>query len=571
MKNVYSATRPTWSQMGRAEWKVILIASILVAGIGLVGDVVVDHVFLHMTTPDNRKDLSQYVAHGLWFLAETVFITIGCVLLIGFYKKLNIGKYPTTFLYSFILPETSSPNGKSQVVGYCQVVPNKETGEFEITGASYSWKAGQPNTDRGRVRFMSSKVYGSKEDEETTCHIQFKVHPADVQKRSYDHGILLFRLDKSAHRKADEGLGIYAGFLQATYKDAEGRDVNVRSEGYAEWSSNSKPSPKDLESELRERGNGLVAQLEAMLAASSQPTLWEEMREKEKDYMEENVWGLKIPTPQSVVLNPHLKPYIDRLLTQMLSLCGLEESAIGNFKALAEHEARLNRYDARVAYERELKAGLTGMIRSTKLEDALNRRAEVIKAQIEPYLEGDSLLDIGCGNGMIAELIKDHFKELKLIDVVEYLPWRLRQQLSFSKYEEGEPLSFDKSFDTVLLLTVLHHSRNPRRLLKFAWGVTRKRLIIIESVVGIHALEGNAKYELVRLPLELQIGYAAFIDWFYNRVLHNEVPVPYNFTTPEMWKTEFEQKGMKIERTIHLGQDIDIGPEYHILFVLRKE
>src|SRR6266404_2122881 len=259
MKNVYRATRPTWSQMGKAEWRVILIASLLVAATGLLGDFVVDHKFLHMVPAQTLTGYSEVMAHGLWFLAETVAVTLLCVLLISFYKTLNIGCYPATFLYSFILPATSNPSGKSQVVGYCQVVPNTLTGELEITGASYPWEAGQPNTG-GRVRFTSSKVYGSKEEEEeTTCHIQFKVHPADVQKRFYDHGVLLFGLDKTAHRNAGERSGIYAGFLQATYKDAEGQDVKVRSEGYAAWYSNTKPIPSDLESTLRSQGNGLVA------------------------------------------------------------------------------------------------------------------------------------------------------------------------------------------------------------------------------------------------------------------------------------------------------------------------
>lgn len=564
MKNVYRATRPTWSQMGKAEWRVILIASVLVAVTGLLGDIVVDHKIL----PHYQGSVFvSIVAHVLWGLVETTVITIGCVLLISYYKNLNIGCYPTTFLYSFTLPATSNPNGKSQVVGYCQVTPNTQTGEFEITGASYPWQTGRLIKDA--VRFRSRQVHGSKEKEETTCHIEFKVNPADAQKRFYDHGILEFRLDKTT-RSDGQGPDTYAGFMQAAYKDTEGRDVNVRSEGYGVWSSDTTPCPRDIERILEDKGSDLHSSLEAMLAASSQPTLWEEMREKEKDYMEENDWGLKIPTPQSVILNPRLKPYIDRLLTQMLSLCGLEEPAIGNFKALAEHEARVNRYDTRVAYERELKAGLIGMINETVLDDTLSRRAETIKAQIEPHLEGNSLLDIGCGNGMIADLIQGHFEEVQLVDVKRYLPSRLRRQLSFTKYEEGEPLPFGRQFDTVLLLTVLHHSRNPRRLLKLAWGITRKKLIIIESVVGVHNLAQNVKYELVDSPDELQIGYAAFIDWFYNRVLHNDVPVPYNFTTPEAWKSEFEQKLMNIEHTIHLGQDIDIGPEYHILFVLQK-
>jgi hypothetical protein len=141
--------------------------------------------------------------------------------------------------------------------------------------------------------------------------------------------------------------------------------------------------------------------------------------------------------------------------------------------------------------------------------------------------------------------------------------------LPFKTYKEGDTIS--GSFDTVLLLTVLHHSNNPLELLKLAWGATNKRLIIIESVVGVHNREPGVNYELVDASDENQIAYAAFIDWFYNRVLHDDVPVPYNFTAPGKWTSVFRENNMKLVQTIHLGQDIDIGPEYHILFVLQKD
>jgi hypothetical protein len=107
--------------------------------------------------------------------------------------------------------------------------------------------------------------------------------------------------------------------------------------------------------------------------------------------------------------------------------------------------------------------------------------------------------------------------------------------------------------------------------LKMAWAATRKRLIIIESVVGVHKAEPPVRYDLANASDENQIAYAAFVDWFYNRVLHDDVPVPYNFTTPERWQSTFLQHGMHLAHTIYLGQDIDIGPEYHVLFVLEKQ
>jgi hypothetical protein len=117
---------------------------------------------------------------------------------------------------------------------------------------------------------------------------------------------------------------------------------------------------------------------------------------------------------------------------------------------------------------------------------------------------------------------------------------------------------------------VLHHASAPLELLKLAWQATRKRLIIIESVVAIHKEHAGAKYELTNYPDEDQIAFAAFVDWFYNRVLHDDVPVPCNFTTPEGWQSVFLQEQMKLIETTYLGQDIAIGPEYHVLFVLEK-
>ena len=68
-----------------------------------------------------------------------------------------------------------------------------------------------------------------------------------------------------------------------------------------------------------------------------------------------------------------------------------------------------------------------------------------------------------------------------------------------------------------------------------------------------------------------QIGFAAFVDWFYNRVLHYDVPVPFNFTSAKRWQSVFLQNDMPVKRVLPLGQDIDIGPEYHVLLFLEKE
>lgn len=106
-------------------------------------------------------------------------------------------------------------------------------------------------------------------------------------------------------------------------------------------------------------------------------------------------------------------------------------------------------------------------------------RAKKILAKILPLLaDSQTVLDIGCGTGNIAELLIKNGKNLVPLDV---------RNLSFVKeikpvLYNGEKIPFpESSFDAALLICVLHHAKNPKNLLKEAKRVAKK-IIVVEDI-----------------------------------------------------------------------------------------
>jgi SAM-dependent methyltransferase len=183
----------------------------------------------------------------------------------------------------------------------------------------------------------------------------------------------------------------------------------------------------------------------------------------------------------------------------------------------------------------------------------LRNRSERIFSYIQPFIgEGDSVLDLGCGDGKVGELVALRKKsDVVLMDVVDYN----KTGLPLVLYDGRKVDCPDRSFDHVLLLTVLHHSDDPIAVMEEALRVADKSVIIIESVYF------NGPHKQVN----------KFFDWFYNRVLNNpKINVPFNFLTPTAWIKLFEKLGGKVMQMEHLGIDEPTVPEWHTLYVVDK-
>ena len=178
--------------------------------------------------------------------------------------------------------------------------------------------------------------------------------------------------------------------------------------------------------------------------------------------------------------------------------------------------------------------------------------APIVLNDIGPFLKtGERVLDIGAGGGWSGELISEKKGvKIQLLDVEDFN----RTKLPLMLYN-GEKIPFeDNSFDNSLLLFVLHHCKEPLRVLKEAIRVTKKRIIIHEDtysspfgriLVSINDFISNSPFFLTN-PLKMNM--------------------PYNYRKVADWERVFQDLGLRVvskRETTHFMTK-------HVLFVLEK-
>lgn len=119
--------------------------------------------------------------------------------------------------------------------------------------------------------------------------------------------------------------------------------------------------------------------------------------------------------------------------------------------------------------------------------------ADILYGILKDTLDGGELapkvLDIGTGNQLIAEeLQKKGLSPIVTTDVKDYRKHRQMRTPKEGLYfliARGEALPFsDNSVSWVTLIFVLHHAKDPSKLIKEALRVAKKGVIIIENDVS---------------------------------------------------------------------------------------
>ena len=159
-----------------------------------------------------------------------------------------------------------------------------------------------------------------------------------------------------------------------------------------------------------------------------------------------------------------------------------------------------------------------------------SRRVRVLAAHFAELIpRGHSVLDVGCGDGLIAAEVRQLRPDLHCEGVdVRLRPFTHVPVTPF----DGARLPFaDDSWDTVLLCDVLHHTVQPRDLLREAVRVARLGVVIKDHVV---------RGALARPTLRL-------MDFIGNAP--HGVALPYNYYTEEQWTQTLGACGL-VEREV---------------------
>lgn len=179
-----------------------------------------------------------------------------------------------------------------------------------------------------------------------------------------------------------------------------------------------------------------------------------------------------------------------------------------------------------------------------------NRRSRTLARHLSEFVpHGASILDVGCGDGLIDRMIMDQTgAAVEGIDTLvrphTHVPVRLFDGLTLPCPK--------RSFDLVMLVDVLHHTQNPQILLAEAARIGRSVLI------KDHLRNGFLAESTLRL-----------MDWVGNA--HHEVALTYNYLSEAEWDHAFANANLRLEK---MKKKLDLYPaplswvfERHLHFI----
>lgn len=169
--------------------------------------------------------------------------------------------------------------------------------------------------------------------------------------------------------------------------------------------------------------------------------------------------------------------------------------------------------------------------------------------------EGEHIIDIGGGGGWISQELQARKKTKNLIlDVIN-----LNQtDLPLIIYD-GKNMPFDNNtFDTAILVCVLHHCQDPSKVLEEAKRIVKNRIIIIEDI-------SNGRFGGVALRCKDALVNIAFC--LLANSLKEITNLPFYFKTIPEWEKTFKDLNLEVVYKKEFRPPIN---NHSVAFILQK-
>jgi len=173
-------------------------------------------------------------------------------------------------------------------------------------------------------------------------------------------------------------------------------------------------------------------------------------------------------------------------------------------------------------------ARILRMVGATHGKLVHDRRVRMLAGAIAPLIEPQwTVLDVGCGDGRLAALIRDHVAGIR-IEGCDLLA-RQDAAIPVRSFDGRRIPQADRSVDAVMMVDVLHHTEDPTVLLREAARVATRAVILKDH----------------RLSRPLAGPTLLFMDWVGNRP--HGVALPYNYWPEARWREAWAALGLEVD------------------------
>jgi len=171
----------------------------------------------------------------------------------------------------------------------------------------------------------------------------------------------------------------------------------------------------------------------------------------------------------------------------------------------------------------------------------------VVVNRILPYIKhSKKIIDIGSGAGDITLFLRQQGKDVTPVDVANFHDPRFVKPIIY----DGQKLPFpDKSFDTALLLKVLHHTPDPKIVFSEASRVAKEIIVIETSYTTL-----------------LNRWFTIISDTIGN---HRLSAFWSSYKTDEEWRKLFMERGFKVvDSAKYCDKKFGLPFLFYILFII---